>query len=363
MNKDIREISKHLEAFIRGTSKKDQARQVIEWFTTPGILLPFKNALRELWDSSIYMEGREDKPADLTPVLHSIHHRINLYSGRPVNELAKRKWWLNSLMQAAAIAFFPLLIVSILYVSEISGFLFRQTGFTEISVPPGSRIKTQLPDGTIIWLNSGSELRYPQKFTRKNRFAYLDGEAFFVVVPNRIYPLVIKTAPVDLKVLGTSFNVSALPGEENIEVTLVSGRISIERQKIAKGTDRLCFLESGEMAVVNRSDGKATKRRTDVDKYVSWKEGKLIFRNDPFPDIIKRLERWYHADIQFELPDDFLQYTFTLTIQDETLPQVLEYLSMASPISWETIPGKIKDSGEIVVPRYVIKAKKKDMRK
>ena len=159
----------------------------------------------------------------------------------------------------------------------------------------------------------------------------------------------------DIKVLGTSFNVMAYPGENEISATLEEGRISVEQSANGKLVKRFCFLEPGQRMIYTRSDERARKFKADTEKYTSWKDGRLVFRNDPLYTVIERLEKWYNVEIEVSDPTDELsQHPFTLTIENETLPQVLEYLTVASPVRWKVIPPKYTADGKISLSKYII---------
>jgi len=172
-----------------------------------------------------------------------------------------------------------------------------------------------------------------------------------------LHPFIVKTEALDLKVLGTQFNVMAYPDENDISITLEKGRISIERPGEGRKISRLCYLEAGEHSIFQKKSGTIRKFMIDTDKYTLWKEGKLIFRNDPLAVVIKRLERWYNTDIEIAGDKKLPETPYTLTIEDETITQVLEFLSVASPIAWEMIPAHKLENGKISRTRYIISNK------
>jgi ferric-dicitrate binding protein FerR (iron transport regulator) len=185
----------------------------------------------------------------------------------------------------------------------------------------------------------------------------LTGEAYFNVKPDRLHPFVVKTESLDLKVLGTQFNVMAYPVEKFISVTLEKGRISIEKPGLGKKIARLCFLEPNERIVFQKETGESVKTVVNTDQFTSWKDGKLIFRNNSLNYIIKRLGRWYNADIKIVGDGNLPLAPYTLTIEDETIIQVLEYLKVASGISYKVIPAKKLGKEKISPTRYLINNK------
>ncbi|MBE9509577.1 MAG: DUF4974 domain-containing protein [Bacteroidetes bacterium] len=346
-----------VEKFAEGNCSHDEALKVIQGFKDPRCRIKLHQALTKLWYKKNETKEELSETVDLSSTLDRVHHRINIYREKEESGLRKRNRFNKILLRVAAVIFLPLLITTVLYVHENLNLSKEEGLYTEINVAYGSKLRTELPDGTVVWLNSGSTLKYPQSFSKRNRQAILSGEAYFDVTPDRLHPFVVKTEALDLKVLGTQLNVMAYPDENYVLTTLEKGRISIERPNAGKKISRFCFLEPGEHAVFQKKSGAIRRFMTDTDKYTSWKEGKLIFRNDPLALVIKRLERWYNTDIEIAGDKNLPETPYTMTIEDETITQVLEYLSVASPISWEIIPAHKQENGKISKTRYIISNK------
>lgn len=347
-----------VEKFAEGNCTHNEALKVIQGFKDPSCRIKLHQQLTKLWYKKNETKEELRETVDLSSTLDRVHHRINIYREKEESGLRKRNRFNKILLRVAAVIFLPLLITTILCVHENLNLSKKEVSYTEINVTYGSKLRTELPDGTVVWLNSGSTLKYPQSFSKRNRQAILSGEAYFDVTPDRLHPFFVKTGKLDLKVLGTQFNVIAYPDENYVSTTLEKGRISIERPSAGKKISRLCFLEPGEHAVFQKKSGAIRRFMTDTDKYTSWKEGKLIFRNDSLALVIKRIERWYNTDIEIADDENLPQTPYTMTIEDETITQVLEYLSIASPISWEMIPAHKLENGKISKTRYIIRNKK-----
>jgi len=356
--KNSKENENLVKKFAEGACNYDEALKVNRWFKEPGYRIKLFQALTKLWYRNNDTKEQPRETVNLSPTLDQLHHRINIY--REKEESGLRKWnrFNKILLRVAAVIFLPLLITSILYLHENLNRSKKEALYTEINVSHGSKLRTELPDGTVVWLNSGSTLKYPQSFSKRNRQVILSGEAYFDVTTDRLHPFVVKTGTLDMKVLGTQFNVMAYPDENYISTTLEKGRISIERSGEGREISRICFLEAGEHSIFQKESGTIRKFISNTDKYTSWKEGKLIFRNDPLVLVIKRLERWYNTDIEIAGGKMLPETPYTLTIEDETITQVLEFLSVASPISWEMIPSHKLENGKINKTRYVISNKK-----
>jgi len=343
-----------VKKFAEGDCNYDEASKVIRWFKEPGYRVKLYQALTKLWYRENETKEKSGETVNLVPTLDRLHHRINIYREQELSGLQKRNRFNKILLRVAAVLFLPLIITSVLYVHENIKLSEKEILYTEINVTYGSKLRTELPDGTVVWLNSGSTLKYPQSFSKKNRQATLSGEGYFDVTPDRLNPFLVKTGTLDLKVLGTQFNVMAYPDENYVSTTLEKGRISVEKPCSGKKISRLCFLEQGEHVVFQKKSGTVKKFVTNTDKYTSWKEGKLIFRNDPLSLVIKRLGRWYNTEIEIADDEILPETPYTLTIEDETITQVLEYLSVASPISWKIIPAHKLENGKISRTKYII---------
>ncbi|QGY43513.1 DUF4974 domain-containing protein [Maribellus comscasis] len=194
-----------------------------------------------------------------------------------------------------------------------------------ISTPLGAKTNFELPDGSVVWLNSGSKLSYPSEFG-DIRSVKLTGEAFFDVKKDKKH-FVISTEYGNVEVQGTSFNVKAFKNEV-FETTLVSGIVSITE----KNTKKRVTLHPGQQADILES--KISVKNVDTELYTSWKEGKLIFREEYLPSAVKRLERWYNVTIELDDDPRLSKIWYSGTLEMESFSEVLELLKVTAPISY-----------------------------
>lgn len=166
------------------------------------------------------------------------------------------------------------------------------TRYQEFSTPPGQRAKVLLADGTEVWLNANSTLRYPERFDWKQREVELHGEAFFEVEKNKEKPFIVKTSKMDIKVTGTMFNVSAYETEKYFVASLVEGAVSVS---CANDRSQVFSLRPQQQIVVSDSSSEVTSFE-DTD-FLSWKEGVFVFDDMLLTDIIKKLELFYDVSI------------------------------------------------------------------
>lgn len=165
--------------------------------------------------------------------------------------------------------------------------------YNKLYVPRGGEYFLTLGDGTKVWLNSDTKLRYPVAFTGKKRQVYLEGEAYFDVTKNAEKPFIVSVKDANVKVLGTSFNVKAYNEEDLISTTLVEGKVSFKSEKLKKEL----VLAPGEQGNVISESGALTKKKVDVSLYTSWKDGRMAFKGERMEDILRTLSRWYDVEI------------------------------------------------------------------
>ena len=236
-----------------------------------------------------------------------------------------RKRLIVTLAVAATIALF--ITISSIFIIEQNQ-VFRKT-YTESIAPKGQKSHIILPDGSMVYLNSGSVLRYDNFFGKKYRELQLSGEAYFEVIHNEKLPFIINTADVEIKVLGTKFNVMAYPGDKTVETTVSEGTVSVT--EIHNQSSLL--LNANQKATFHKDTQILLLSDVNPNPYISWKNNLLIFDNENFADVIKKLERWYDVDIQVEGTDS-IKDRFTMTIKSESLREVLELLSLTTDIDY-----------------------------
>jgi ferric-dicitrate binding protein FerR (iron transport regulator) len=218
----------------------------------------------------------------------------------------------------------------------------------EIATNAGSRTAITLPDSTRVWLNAGSHIQYAPNFGLASREVSLTGEAFFDVAPDAARPFVIHTRKIDVRVLGTRFNLKSYPSDKTTEATLLRGSIEISIRD--RPSDKI-ILKPNEKLVVSNDDslllrktpyrhephpeslvaiGKPTyEQHSGAIIETSWMDNKLIFQDEEFGDLAKQMERWYGVSIRFSDPD-MEELRFTGTFEKETIRQALDALKLTA---------------------------------
>ena len=169
------------------------------------------------------------------------------------------------------------------------------TGFAEVVVPLGQMSEITLYDGTKVWLNSGTTLRYSNNFGKGERNILLDGEALFQVTKNKI-PFKVKLKTTEVEVLGTTFNIVSYNTDNFSQITLVEGKVNVNNHSGSLITE----LKPSEQIHIDDNSRKATISNVKTTFYTSWTDGKIVFDDEKLSEITQRLERWYNVDIKFE---------------------------------------------------------------
>ncbi|MGY0037823.1 FecR family protein [Pedobacter sp. NJ-S-72] len=162
-----------------------------------------------------------------------------------------------------------------------------------VSTPRGGQYRIILPDGTKVWLNSSSSLKFPEQFTSNERNVELKGEAYFEVAKNASKPFKVTVNSTVVKVLGTHFNIMAYNDDPFIKTTLLEGSVQLSN------ITTLDILKPGQQAVINKS-GFVKVINTDTEQSIAWKNGYFFFNRANLKDIMKQLSRWYNIDVIYK---------------------------------------------------------------
>ena len=357
-NTDI--IASEIQKFLKGNCSPQEFEQVISMLKNPNQNLGVRNILFKTWNELEVDEYKlsEEEKLEIRNTLPGIHHQINLTSEKWESK-SDAKRIMKVITRIAAIFLLPVMVISIWYFYTSRRPYNYNDSFITINTPAGSKIKSELPDGTVIWQNSGSTIQYPRNFTRRNRQVILTGEAFFDVKADKIHPFHVKTGELLVTVTGTRFNVSGYTEDAGATIVLESGEIKV-KNSVAPDAGQIT-MRPGDRLESRSGRGETVYHNTDVQKHVSWIEGKLIFRDDPLGEIMTKLERWYNVEIEINDPEKkFIHLPFTMTIQYESLPQILEYLRRAAPFTIREERISLQSDGSFKKPKYLIEYKIKN---
>ena len=325
-------------------------------------------------DRSIVDEWRKESPEnealyheslkawEAISLLHEMEQFNSFEALKKVNTKLSQSWfskWRINIQRAAAILLLPLLVYSgYLTIQNLSlkkmpeEYVMMQT----VTSRQGMITQFLLVDGTKVWLNSGSELQFPSSFTGDMREVKLRGEAFFEVVKNEKQPFRVNAKELKVDVLGTSFDVLSYDDDTQSEVTLIEGRVSLSSEK-GKAKKEFGTIHPGQRAVFKEESQEVYTEEVEVDKYISWRDGNLIFRDDQMEDVIRRLSRWFNVEIVVNDPE-IKSYVYTATFRNENLEQVLKLLKLSAPIDYRIIGSKVLPDNEFTKQKIYLMKKK-----
>lgn len=179
-------------------------------------------------------------------------------------------------------------------INEHSSANLGQDQFNSIITPLGKHYSIVLSDGSKIWLNAGSELKFPAAFNGNERRVQISGEAYFEVAKDKQKPFVVQTSRAEVTVLGTHFNISSYPDDDFTATTLLEGSVRMSREGSA------VTLKPGSEGLTSEISPQISVEPANLQKAVSWKEGLFVFENESLPAIMKQLSRWYDVEIEFK---------------------------------------------------------------
>ncbi len=362
-----REIKNILDSFLEGKADNDDKRALFNFFNDPENKTYVYKWLKKNWKEVNPVESAIDFPED--QLLERIHNEIKVrrLPDRPFRKRVspRIKKIAVTTLRYAAVCLIACGIEWYFLSNPVSKPKIVQTRYNEINVPYGSKSYIVLADSTKIWLNAGAKLRYPTAFEGKDREIYLAGEAFFDVRKDKHRPFFVKMDGIDLKVLGTKFNVKAYDDDPKIEATLLEGSIEVIGLKSDKNnlkgnllmkpgqklilykdrqrhhqisTDARQNMDSVETMPINKTPVKIMDTRlldqVAIEPVIAWKKDKLVFNKQRFDEVKVLLERWYGVTIDVQ-DSSVLNYRFTGTFDKETFEQAMKALQEAAGFEYE----------------------------
>jgi ferric-dicitrate binding protein FerR (iron transport regulator) len=310
--------------YIKGTASVEEETAVNKW------LAEDESHEKELQQIARIYYARQTKERILARDSSKAFDRVKKQIKRKTQIM-----WMRGIAIAAAC------LTSVLLLSTaLSYYYMKQTAepvpqTVTITSNPGMRTQFGLPDGTIVHLNSGSTFTYPVPYNKEERRVTLSGEAYFNVAHKEDHPFIVNVlnGNLNVKVTGTEFNIQAYENDEEINTTLLSGSVVLEYTGRKGNTDRI-LLAPSEKVTYNPSTKHFNKTEVNTQIETSWIEGKIIFRNTPIPEVLKRLSHYYNVRFDIKNPE-IERYHFTGTFINKQLSQVLDYLKISSDINYK----------------------------
>ncbi|MBL4560606.1 MAG: FecR family protein [Labilibaculum sp.] len=312
MNKNINPENL-IARFLNGEFSSDDEYRLEEWVKENLANKRLFLETKDIWDATRQNEDHTERQ-----LLYFYKNQLNTTPKRFL------KYWVWG-SSVAAVLLIGLLIGSLL------PDWYKDSGnrLQSFSVPFGSRSEVVLIDGTKVKLNSGSLLILSENYSAKNRELSLTGEAYFDVTSDKKHPFTVKTDLFDIHVTGTRFNVSSYTDDSFAGATLAEGII-----KIYVDNQVVCPMNPGEKITFDKKTMAVNLQKVNVKSELAWMDGDFIFREIPFPDLIKRLERWYNVKISYSGTDfDKVRYSGGFK-NEETIWQVLDAIKLTSPVDY-----------------------------
>jgi transmembrane sensor len=214
--------------------------------------------------------------------------------------------------------------------------------YNMLVIPRGGQYQLTLPDGSKVWLNAASSIRYPVAFGNERRVE-LTGEAYFEVAKDARKPFHVVTPTQDVEVLGTHFNVNAYDNEPAVKTTLLEGSVKVVKRETANGKQNSVILKPGQQAALEAHSPLTIDHSPDLEQIMAWKNGFILFNKADIKSIMRQVERWYNVDVEFE--GDIPQRTFTGGIERSArLSELLRLLEVSK------VKFRIENKKLIVTP-------------
>ena len=342
--------------YLQGNCTKEEFDLILFWVKEGSQSISGIEIIEEIWAEFEPEAGSVEK-IKYNRILDKIHHQINLKQNSKklvVQKASNKNRVLTILTRVAAVLLLP--VLSLLLYTNLSDNHRYAANLNELEVeaPAGSRMHIELGDGTKVFLNHGSKLKFPYRFEGDSRKVFLIGEAYFEVAHNSKIPFIVGTNSMEVKATGTAFNISAYTDDLEVETTLVEGKIILYDRKSNR---EIKTLIPGQCLKYDAGKISYSLETGNTLKNTAWKDGKLVFKNDMIEEVAKKLGRWYNIEVEIT-NHKIEEFPFTATFTDETLPQVLELLSLAAPVSYQLTLSKKLPDGSFTKPKISIGLKK-----
>ena len=345
MNDIHEDIIRLITVYLTETASEEEVVRLLDWISLSSENKAYFDQLRNIWEAS-------DRKLDFSTIStdKALAHVMSQIKGKQVSAWF---YW----QKIAAVLLIPILLANVIWFAfnPFGAGAKNQVSYNEVFAAYGTRSSIKLADGSQVWLNSGSSLKYPDKFVDKNRVVYLKGEAYFEVHSDKSQPFIVQTQTVSITATGTKFNVNAFATSKEVEVTLASGKVSVARMSDG---NVISDLKPNQHLVYDTSaQSSKLVDFEDVYEFISWKDGKLIFRNEPLASVVKKISQIYNVDIKLK-GSSLQDYRYRATFENETLSEILKMLALTAPIEYKELKREMKADGSFPLREIIISEKK-----
>ncbi|MCK3684468.1 FecR family protein [Maribellus sp. YY47] len=318
-----------IRRFFSKSYSDDDLKSLFQWLNSEKGTWEITETLNENWKSFEW----DDNPASI----ESAKMLMNIKNGILNRKTLQFRNRVIKLLPYAAVF---LVILGFIIILTSQGKI-NNNQYTSVITENGQRTKVVLPDSSIVWLNSGTTLSY--NYSQKDRRSIiLKGQGFFQVKRNESKPFVVQCDEIKVTVLGTTFDVNNYPENKKIFVVLESGSVELNHNNTNY------ILKPGEIADYDEKNKSISINDADIQKYISWKDGKLIFRNDPMELVIKELERWYNIKIIVKDPEVY-NSIFTGTVINKDYSRIFKLIEYSCPVHCEVMNNTAPEEIPIVI--------------
>ncbi len=342
MDNKIKNIDTLMVRFLQGTCTEEEKTQFFLWLGDKENEASFFQ-MKEIFDARQRIPGSKEEK-------ETVGHTKHIPRMKQSNPLRITQW-----MRYAA-------IIAVMFGASFIFYLLQKDSPGETATYVKQMVihntrgvyRVTLPDGSQVWLHGGTTLTYPEQFSDSLRIVDLQGEAYFAVQADVAHPFVVQTPTAKVCATGTEFNITAYPGDKMTTTTLVKGVVDIQPNhlgasvKLKPSQQALVSANDDEVRVVKTTTTKASGNKEEpvviqdinVDLYTDWKDGVYRFKNEPFQNIVLRLEKMYGVDIRIE-NEDLKKTSFSgMFTTDYSLKEVFEIIDISNPISY-TVKDKV----------------------
>jgi ferric-dicitrate binding protein FerR (iron transport regulator) len=361
-----KDIDNLIHNYLEGIAEDAELETLINWLQGDKNNIRYFNQMCSIWENA---GSSSLKEKDSREALEKLNHRLRNTDAEfhLSSDISPSQKKLSiGYQRAAAIALILLGLSFSIYFAfnrlKVHTSPTSSPGFYTVIAPKNQKSRLYLVDGTKVWLNCGTALKYKSDFNMDKREIYLDGEAYFEVAKNPLKPFMVHASSLVVKALGTSFNVKCYPEDKTVEATLIEGKLAVYNGNANDQKKHTVLLLPNEKATFNKMDSKLvvsqlgdskngdnklrnTSDRSDahsIESVISWKDQELVFENEPFDELAKRLERWYNVSIEIKDSSVLAGNRYTgKFLHNESLDVVLKIISRTTPIKYTVLHNKV----------------------
>lgn len=303
-----------------GEASPAEKAKIDDWLNSSRENKNLFNDLKDIWINA--ESGENHEGYDVEKAIRNFIHKT-----RTIKASRKDKPFSYNVLRYAAVFLLALAIPFTWWLAQKPGESSAEA-FTTISCAYGDRTSIVLPDSSLVWVNSGSQIKFSNNFDNNSRQLFLEGEAYFSVKADPENPFIVNTANMNVKVLGTEFNLKAYADEEAVSVTLISGSLQVSNSQ------EMAMLTPGQKLIYEKNNqSMSIENLFDLAPETEWINGRLIFRNESLEELERKLERWF--DVEIEFSDELVkQRRFSGILERESILEVISYFGSSQYVDY-----------------------------